>query len=82
MAGVRNAEARSVQGEYEEATGLFRRAASGAKQALADTASPGMHLAPSPWALRETAASALSGSGQAYLGQKRWEAAEEPLSEV
>ena len=36
----------------------------------------------SPWALKESAASARSGAGQAALAQRQWEAAEEPLSEV
>ena len=36
----------------------------------------------SPWALKESAASARSGVGQAALAQRQWEAAEEPLSEV
>ena len=72
------------QGDYEEATSLFNRAAAGAKQALsADSTLPtSMRTEPSPWALRETSAGACSGAGQAILGQKQWEAAEEPLSEV
>ena len=39
-------------------------------------------MEPSPWALKESAATARSGAGQAALAQKQWEAAEEPLSEV
>lgn len=73
-----------AQGDYDEATSLFSRAAAGAGHALsADSASSAsMRAEPSPWALRETLASACSGAGQASLGQKQWEAAEEPLSEV
>ena len=72
------------QGDYKEATSLFNRAAAGAKQALSSdsTLSTTMRTEPSPWALRETLASACSGAGQASLGQKQWEAAEDPLSEV
>ena len=73
-----------AQGDYEEATSLFGRAAAGAARALpADgSSSPGARLEPSPWALREAAASAVSGPGQASLAQKQWVTAEESLSEV
>ena len=73
-----------AQGNYEEATSLFRRAAAGASQALpaGGSTSPGSRLEPSPWALREAAASAVSGVGQASLARAQWDAAEEPLSEV
>ena len=73
-----------AQGDYEEATSLFRRAAAGAARALpaGGGSSPGARLEPSPWALCEAAASAVSGPGQASLAQKQWDTAEEPLSEV
>ena len=72
-----------TKGEYEEATGLFRRAASSTAGALsAGIGSLGMRIEPSPWALKESAASAHSGAGQVALAQRQWEAAEEPLSEV
>lgn len=73
-----------AQGDYDEATSLFRRAAAGAARALpaGGSSSPGAPLEPSPWALREAAASAVSGPGQASLAQKQWDSAEEPLSEV
>ena len=73
-----------AQGEYDEATSLFDRAAAGARHALSagGASSVSMSAEPSPWALRETLASACSGPGQGSLGQKQWAAAEEPLSEV
>ena len=84
--GVRDRPKPSIcaQGDYEEATSLFKRAAAGAAQALpaGGSSSPGARLEPSPWALREAAASAVSGPGQASLAQKQWDTAEEPLSKV
>lgn len=72
------------QGDCEEASSLFMRAAAGAKHAITTDSSllSSMRAEPSPWALRETLAGACSGTGQASLGQKQWEAAEDPLSEV
>ena len=73
-----------AQGDYDEAASLFRRAAAGASQALpaGGSSALGARLEPSPWALREAAASTVSGLGQAALARKQWDAAEEPLSEV
>ena len=73
-----------AQGDYDEANSLFRRAAAEASQALpaGGGSSPGARLEPSPWALREAAASAISGLGQVGLARRQWDAAEEPLSEV
>lgn len=76
----------TAQGEHEEASALFTRAAAAA-EAAGERAEEGSQGAAgssrmSPVAVRELHASSLGGVGRAAIARRDWEGAEDAISKV